>query len=534
VRRRPSDMRFALRHPAPVRRGPCVRTLAACATRALLRPLSAAAALPWVTAAIAVVACALASREASAIQAKELWYRISIDGTDAGWQRMSESSDPRGVRSASESYLRVGRDGASTEIRISWELLESADGTPIECTLEQRVGASPSRTRAEFAADGVSVRTDGGGREVAQRLPALPPGCLGPAASGRHIDAQRAAGASRIACTTIDPASGLGPIGIVTVPAAGHRCWTTTTTVVPAAMTECLDEYGDVVRAESPLGIGTFVLTRMDRARAQSPLPGGAAGVDVLRRSVVEVRPLADGLLTAQRAVVTARARSGTMLPLPSSGAQRVETAPDGASARVEVDATRGTAASESELADPRYRNASPVIDCDDASIRSAVQRAVASAPSNDAARAEVLRALVHRHITGKDLASVFASASSVMRDRRGDCTEHAVLLAAMLRAAGIPSRLAAGMVYAREFAGVRGCYAWHMWTQALVDGEWRDLDATLADRPFHAGHILVMTGAQDGPSIDPAFAGMVTAVGNLSVSVESVDGNPVQRGTSP
>jgi len=108
------------------------------------------------------------------------------------------------------------------------------------------------------------------------------------------------------------------------------------------------------------------------------------------------------------------------------------------------------------------------------------------------------------------------------------------VLLAAMLRAAGIPSRLAAGMVYAREFAGVRGCYAWHMWTQALVDGEWRDLDATLADRPFHAGHILVMTGAQDGPSIDPAFAGMVTAVGNLSVSVESVDGNPVQRGTSP
>ena len=101
-----------------------------------------------------------------------------------------------------------------------------------------------------------------------------------------------------------------------------------------------------------------------------------------------------------------------------------------------------------------------------------------------------------------------------------------------MLRAAGTPSRLAAGVVYAREFAGVRSCYAWHMWTQALIDGQWRDLDATLDGRAFHAGHILVATGAQDGPSIDPVFAGMVMSVGNLSVDVESVDGRPLQKET--
>ncbi len=489
------------------------------------------------TLAVAVAALALGAvtaRTPAGDAAKETWYRISIDGTDAGWQRTAEAPDARGMRSVSESYLRVGRDGAVTEIRIAWELLESADGVPIECTLEQRVGTAPTRTSAEFGADGVLVRTSGAGRDVVQRLPPLPGDCLGPAAAARHIQSRRAAGATRISCTTIDPASGLGPVGIVTVPAPGERCWSTTTTVVPTAMTECLDSRGDVVRAESPLGIGTFVLTRTDRARAQAPLPGAGAGVDVLRRSVVAVNPPADGLLGATRAVVSVRAREGKLVPLPSSGAQRVDASPDGISARVHVDTDRGSAPDPGDADDRRYRDASPIVDSGDPAIVDAVQRTLVDAPAGDAARAEALRAFVHRHITGKDLASVFASASSVMRDRSGDCTEHAVLLAAMLRAAGIPSRLAAGVVYAREFAGVRGCYAWHMWTQALVDGQWRDLDATLAGRRFHAGHILFATGAQDGPSIDPVFAGMVMSVGNLDITVESIDGTATVRQAAP
>lgn len=508
-------MRGVTRHPAPACAAPGMRALGA------------------VVALIALALCS-ATAPAAARGAKERWYRISIDGTDAGWQRTAEAPDPRGIRSASESLLRVGRDGAATEIRIRWELLESTEGAPIECTVEQWVGSAPTRTRAEFGADGVVATTEGNGREVVQRLPALPERCLGPAASGRYLEAQRATGSARIACTTIDPASGLGPIGIVTVPAPGDRCWSTTTTVVPAPMTECLDEYGDVVRAESRLGIGVLVVTRMDRDRALAPLPGGAAGVDVLRRSVVEVRPPADGLLSAQRATVTVRARAGALPPLPSSGAQRVEASPDGVSARVTVDSALGSAATEADAADPRYREASPVVDCNDPAIRDAARRSLASVSAGEWARAEALRAFVHRHITGKDLASVFASASSVMRERSGDCTEHAVLLAAMLRAAGIPSRLAAGVVYAREFAGIRGCYAWHMWTQAIIDGQWRDLDATLADRPFHAGHVLVATGAQEGPSIDPVFAGMVMSVGNLSIDVESVDGRESAKAVAP
>ena len=42
------------------------------------------------------------------------------------------------------------------------------------------------------------------------------------------------------------------------------------------------------------------------------------------------------------------------------------------------------------------------------------------------------------------------ATAAEVARSREGDCTEHAVLLAALARARGIPARVAMGLVYVR------------------------------------------------------------------------------------
>ena len=52
-------------------------------------------------------------------------------------------------------------------------------------------------------------------------------------------------------------------------------------------------------------------------------------------------------------------------------------------------------------------------------------------------AMAYQLRELVSRHIQDKHLGTAYASASETARTASGDCTEHAVLLAAVLRARG-------------------------------------------------------------------------------------------------
>jgi len=84
---------------------------------------------------------------------------------------------------------------------------------------------------------------------------------------------------------------------------------------------------------------------------------------------------------------------------------------------------------------------------------------------------AREIAAWVNGHMTEKGFEQGFASALESLETRSGDCTEHSVLLTALLRAAGIPARPAVGLAYAN------GSFIGHMWAEAYVD-YWRTLDA--------------------------------------------------------
>ena len=64
---------------------------------------------------------------------------------------------------------------------------------------------------------------------------------------------------------------------------------------------------------------------------------------------------------------------------------------------------------------------------------------------------AVALERYVNREVTKKDFTQAFATAAEVAKSREGDCTEHAVFLAALARARGIPARVAIGLVYMRR-----------------------------------------------------------------------------------
>jgi transglutaminase-like putative cysteine protease len=102
------------------------------------------------------------------------------------------------------------------------------------------------------------------------------------------------------------------------------------------------------------------------------------------------------------------------------------------------------------------------------------------------------------------------------------------VLLAALLRADGIPARVAFGAVWVPRAGSVRNAYGWHMWTQALVDGSWIDLDATLGGTRFDAARLLTGTSAADGASLDTDLSRVVNMIGDLEIELVEVDGRPV------
>ena len=124
---------------------------------------------------------------------------------------------------------------------------------------------------------------------------------------------------------------------------------------------------------------------------------------------------------------------------------------------------------------------------------------------------ARTLAAWVNEYITGKNFGQGFASALEVLQTRAGDCTEHSVLLTALLRASGIPARPAVGLAY------TGGQFVGHMWTETHVD-YWRTLDAL--DLNTNPIRIRVSAAENDRAVDEKDLVRAYSVVGGLRVKV--------------
>jgi transglutaminase-like putative cysteine protease len=101
-------------------------------------------------------------------------------------------------------------------------------------------------------------------------------------------------------------------------------------------------------------------------------------------------------------------------------------------------------------------------------------------------------------------------SAVQVLEMKVGDCNEHSVLTAALLRAAGVPTRLAVGVLYFEDR------FYYHAWVEAYW-GKWLAFDPVLGQSPADATHIRFMTGGLSRQ------VEMVRVIGRLEVQILEV-----------
>jgi transglutaminase-like putative cysteine protease len=129
---------------------------------------------------------------------------------------------------------------------------------------------------------------------------------------------------------------------------------------------------------------------------------------------------------------------------------------------------------------------------------------------------AVALETYVHRVVTMKDFSQALATASEVARNPEGDCTEHAVYLAALARARKIPARVVVGLVYMPQ-SQTFGC---HMWTEVYIAGRWISLDGTLAKGGVGGGHLQLTHSSLAGGAAYNVFFPVMQVVGRLKVEV--------------
>ena len=91
-----------------------------------------------------------------------------------------------------------------------------------------------------------------------------------------------------------------------------------------------------------------------------------------------------------------------------------------------------------------------------------------------------------------------YGTALQALHSRRGDCTEFAVLVAALGRAAGVPTRIAIGQVYARRFEGYRHVFVPHSWVQAWTGTGWQSFDAAIGT--FDSTHLAFAVSYDGDP----------------------------------
>ncbi len=157
---------------------------------------------------------------------------------------------------------------------------------------------------------------------------------------------------------------------------------------------------------------------------------------------------------------------------------------------------------------DPSCLTASPVVQSDDGSVKK-----LAGQFFNDK---ELGKTVLERFRKGvfnwiekkTDYSPLMSSAAEVARNRVGDSTEHAMLLAAIVRSRGVPSRIALGLVY--NDSKENPALVFHAWTEVYLKDHWVSIDASV-ESPFTDATYLKLV---DSPLADHnPYAVLLTAL---------------------
>ena len=150
--------------------------------------------------------------------------------------------------------------------------------------------------------------------------------------------------------------------------------------------------------------------------------------------------------------------------------------------------------------------------------------RQAAGGESEPFALGDRLRRFVTDHVETKSLNVGFATASEVARTKEGDCSEHGVLLAALGRINGLPSRVVVGLAYVPVFGGQDDIFGYHMWTQFFIDGRWIDFDAALRETECSPIRIAFATSSLQDSGLADLSLPLITKLGAIDLKVLEIE----------
>ncbi len=485
------------------------------------------------------------------------WYAVYVNGTKAGEAHTAvvrvqderaeaanadaDTADGEaGVRfiTTTDTHLTLSRQGSTVELHLSSRVEEDADGRVTAFRQSQKLSERAIVTKGRVVGDTI--------RMVQNDIPGqvrYPEGALGPVATDRRLIAAGFAEATETAVRgfTIDhPAAGANLVFTVLGDESVrvldrrlrlHRIQVRNSKSAARSMSMWLDGTGRMHVSESDvpgLGILRMVKTTEDLAKAVS------TPAEVFSSSLIEPDRGIPAPRRTTHAVLRLSRKDGEPFAARIYAGEGQSVSPqrdDGA-----VDVTIATWAQPADFKALRrpvviegfasYLSKAAYLETDDARVRAHAERAVGD--ERDALQcARRIERYVRTFVSDKSMDVGFATAAEVARSAEGDCSEHAMLAAALARVVGLPSRVVMGIVYvpglSADGVGPRGAFGYHMWTEILVAKErWFPIDAALGG--FDATHIAM--GKSDLATTSPVsqmVLPLLEAIASVRIEVVEV-----------
>ncbi|MGA9341085.1 MAG: transglutaminase-like domain-containing protein [Rhodanobacteraceae bacterium] len=434
----------------------------------------------------------------------QMWYTVLLDGRKIGsyetTRDIEQGADGQRIVTSQTLDLALQRAGVQLTLGSEETSIESPDGKPLSFLSVSRLSGSETRIEGRVHDGRIDVTTRSGGGSPQQKEAAWPADALLP--EGLRLAGVRAGlepGAhyhalafqpSSLDAVGVDTT--VGPRAIMDLPGGKIALTRIDQTLdlpgAPTASRSWVDADQTVHKMVMPILGVDLTLLACDRACAEAPDQDS----DMFARMLMKApRALSAVERSRELRYTLVPSDAGAPLDLPETDEQRVQR--EGRALIVTV-SDRATPGSEAPP-DATDRRSTDWLQSDAPAIIALAHKGIGDA-ATPLQRMQRLQEFVRGYISDKTLGVGYASALEVARKPEGDCTEHAVLLAALGRALGIATRVVDGLAYAPTFAGADHVFVPHAWVQAWVDGSWQSFDAALPG--FDTGHIALSVGDGD------------------------------------
>lgn len=436
---------------------------------------------------------------------EENWFIQKINGQKVGYSHYVVEREGDLIRTRNQQLMRIGRLGEGLEIRSEQFFEETIGGEPVSFRVEQAMGVEPQVIEGRIEGGQLRLSRSQYG-QTAEREVEWDDNVLLPWALIRRFAGVEMAEGLEFEVLVLYPDlrdEGGIPVHILVegqeqMEWQGEpvQTWKMQQTLKhPSGMSietvSWMSDEGRLYRSVSRMGIITMEITRSSSEEALADF----VGPELFEDSLIKVKG-SYGIEDAEAATyrVTSKVEMGEVFPETTDqqvtriGEQEWEIRVKPHQLNPEDMRIQGGPEAAVEYTEPNF-----YLNYEDKAVVKLTEELESLRDLSRIERARELTRWVHGYIAKKNYDIGFATASEVARIREGDCTEHAVLLAALGRALGLPSRVASGLVLIPGYTeGEEGIMGFHMWTQFYFEGQWFDYDAALAPENTPPTRILI------------------------------------------